>query len=381
MIGQGLTLVTGATGSGKTAFVVSELMAIKDRPLCVMGIPDLLIDHDVCPPVEQWVEQRPDPDDPSLLLPYFRFAPGSLVVLDEAQRVFRPRGSGSKVPDVVAAFETRRHTGVDFVLITQHPNLLDANVRRLVNRHIHIHTTFVGRYELEWVGLGDPEEKASRDLAARRRYSPPKKVFGLYKSSELHTKVVRRLPWQLFVLVVLLPALAVAGWYVYGRVITRMGGDVVEEAHVVERGFEKAVVREVGGRSAVRTAQDYVRDYTPRVVGLAHTAPVYDGLTRAVDVPTPSGCIKSKTRCKCYDQRGNEYPTTPEICEQIIHRYLFVDYVNPDQGRKDGGVSHGDRPAVRQDSRAGGDVSRGAVGSLASAGGSIAGVPLSGAVP
>lgn len=381
MIGQGLTLVTGATGSGKTAFVVAELMAIKDRPLCVMGIPELQIDHDVCPPLDQWVEQRSDPDDASLLLPYFRFAPGSLVVLDEAQRVFRPRGSGSKVPDVVAAFETRRHTGVDFVLITQHPNLLDANVRRLVNRHIHIHTTFLGRYELEWVGLGDPEEKASRDLAARRRYSPPKKAFGLYKSSELHTKVVRRPPWQAFALLVILPVLAVSAWWVYQRVNQRMGGEIAQDAKAVEGDVKKAVVRDFGGGGAVRTAQDYVRDYTPRVVGLAHTAPVYDGLTKAVDVPTPSGCIKSKTRCKCYDQRGNEYPTTPEICEQIIQRYLFVDYVNPDQGRKEGGSSHGNRPAVRQDGGAGGDVSRGAVGSLASAGGSIAGVPLSGPVP
>jgi zona occludens toxin len=117
-IGGGLTLITGNTGSGKTALCVKMMRDTPERPLFVMGIPELKLEHFKCPPVEEWTVLQPDPDDPSQLLPYFTFPENAIVVIDEAQRIFRPRSNGSKVPDYVAAFETRRHTGVDFVLLT-----------------------------------------------------------------------------------------------------------------------------------------------------------------------------------------------------------------------------------------------------------------------
>lgn len=353
-IGQGLTLVTGATGSGKTALVVSWLADMQgQRPVCVMGIPELKIDHQPAPPLEEWVEERPDKDDPSLLLPYFTFAPGSIVVLDEAQRVFRPRSTGAKVPAAVAAFETRRHTGCDFVLLTQHPGLLDANVRKLVNRHVHVHTTFMGSYLLEWPGLGAPDEASSRDIASRKRYKPDKRVFGLYKSAEVHTKVVRRRPKVLYVLLALIPVLGLLIWNIYGRMSERINPELAAaEKEVV--GDMRRVGRAVagGGQAVEVTGRTLAASFVPRVEGLLHTAPRYDGLTQAVAVPVPAGCIKSKNRCKCYDQRGNDYPTTPEVCEQIVQRYLFVDFqqdVNVAGVRSGKGYGDGrpDSPDVR----------------------------------
>lgn len=85
-----ITMVTGLPGSGKTAHVV-DLLAhhddYKGRPLFVMGIPDLQIEHNPTPPLAEWTELRPSPEDPQILLPYFTFPPGSVVVIDEAQRV------------------------------------------------------------------------------------------------------------------------------------------------------------------------------------------------------------------------------------------------------------------------------------------------------
>jgi len=188
-----ITIITGIPGMGKTSLLVSMMMEEQKkegggRPFFVMGVPDLQLDHSKCPPIKEWTERRPDPDDPELMLPYFTFPPNAIVVIDEAQRVYRPRAAGSKVPDHVAAFETHRHTGVDFWLLTQKPMLIDANIRELCGRHIHIRPTILGRYLYEWPEFADVKSKSDRDLASKRRFSPPKKAFGQYKSSVLHVK-------------------------------------------------------------------------------------------------------------------------------------------------------------------------------------------------
>ncbi len=219
-----ITLITGIPGMGKSAFVLSELITIKTRPLFIMGIPHLAIDHVRPPPIEEWTELRKDQDDENLLLPYFTFPPHSIVVIDEAQRVYRPRTAGSKVPDIVAAFETHRHLGIDFYLLTQSINLLDSNIRRLVGRHIDIRDTFLGRYRYEWKGLGEPESKASRDLANKTRYSLPKHVFKLYKSAEVHTTPIKPpISRKLKLIILVVIGLIIGGYLMYHRVLQRTG--------------------------------------------------------------------------------------------------------------------------------------------------------------
>ena len=156
-----ITLITGSPGMGKTSLVVSMLMdQPKDRPIFVDGIPDLKIPHHPAEgDVANWHQWLPV---------------GALLVIDEVQRIFRPRSTGSKVPDGVQAMETHRHNGQDLILITQSPLLLDSNIRRLVGRHIHIKQTPLGRYLYEWPEVGEPESKASRDRHQHKgTYAPP----------------------------------------------------------------------------------------------------------------------------------------------------------------------------------------------------------------
>ena len=134
-----ITLITGTPGSGKTAYAVSLLMEMAgSRPIYADGVPELVIDHQPCPPVSEWTYEADDPASATGKKISFTFPANSIVVIDECQRVFRPRSSGSKVPPEVAAFETHRHLGIDFILITQHPSLVDGNIRRLVGKHIHL---------------------------------------------------------------------------------------------------------------------------------------------------------------------------------------------------------------------------------------------------
>ena len=108
-----ITLLTGVPGSGKTSKIVYELQKETTRPIFVMGIPDLLLPHIPAPPVADWTVLEPAPEDPSIKRPSFTFPQNAIVVIDEAQNVYRPRPSGSKVPDIVAAFETHRHKGIE----------------------------------------------------------------------------------------------------------------------------------------------------------------------------------------------------------------------------------------------------------------------------
>jgi len=322
-------IVTGQPGSGKTALTVDMLAndpQFKGRPIFAMGIPDLKLPHIPCPPVEEWTETRQDKDDPTLELPYFTFPENALVVIDEAQRVYRPRPPGSKVPQEVAAFETHRHTGVDFILLTQHAGLLDSNIRKLVGRHIHIRVTPLGRYRYEWTELGDPESNSSRELAARSKFTLPKRSFDLYKSSELHTKIKVRMPAFVYVFGVALLSTIALGYYAYTRVDAR-----VNPVASVEK---KDTVEHQNGKQGIKTAglSGYLEERQPRLAGLAHTAPVYDEITKPVDAPYPTGCMATSKRCRCTDQQGNDYVTTDAICRQIVEHGMFKDWGQREPG-------------------------------------------------
>lgn len=190
-----ITMITGIPGMGKTSLLVSMLMKEAEkgeRPLFVMGIPDLKLEHNICPPIEEWTHKKSDTNDVSLMLDYYSFPPNSILVIDEAQRVFRSRSSGSKVPPIVSALETHRHTGLDIWLLTQKPLLIDSHVRELTQRHIHIKPTLLGRYLYEWPEFNDVNNKSNIADAAKRRFSPPKESFSLYTSSQKHTKQPKR---------------------------------------------------------------------------------------------------------------------------------------------------------------------------------------------
>lgn len=324
-------LVTGQTGGGKTALVVDMLANSEDfkgRPLFVMGIPELKLDHCTVPPVSEWTEFRVSPEDDSIHLPYFVFPEGSVIVIDEAQRVFRPRPVGSKVPPEVQAFETHRHTGVDFILLTQHPNLLDSNIRKLINRHIHIRVTALGRYSFEWTECGDPESTTSRQIAARKKYNLPRRSFDLYKSSQLHTKIERSIPLYVWMFGIALLMAAFLAAYGYKRVSDKVdGGQPVE---TINQAAGK-ITKPKSDSSSAKTPAQYIASHQPRIAGLAHTAPIYDSITTPTDAPFPVGCMISKGNCRCIDQQGNKYETTYSICIQIVQNGIFRSWSSKEQ--------------------------------------------------
>lgn len=335
-----ITLITGAPGNGKTALAVAMLLEERGaRPLFVSGIQELKIEHQPTPPVDDWTKEVPTLEDPNFTEHVFTFPPHSIIVIDEAQKLYRPRASSSKVPPYVAAFETHRHTGVDFWLITQHPGLLDSNIKKLVGRHVHIRSTPLGRYLYEWPECGDPDTKTSRQLSASRRYKLPKKVFGLYKSATVHLKHRFRIPVAVYLLIVALVIAAILGYFMYKRyrditdAPSPLPGATGSPAAPGASSPNLGSPVPPGQGKPQLTPQQYVQSLEPRLHQLAHTAPVYDEITRPTRVPVPAGCVSTPTRCQCYTQDATPYAVDESLCRQVVKGGLFLAF-EPEGQRK-----------------------------------------------
>ncbi len=219
-----INLITGTPGSGKTSyalkFMLDQLKGSK-RKIYVHGIPDLKIPHEQVYCSSKTCDHCGMLDvskiDPSLMADrWHEFAPiGAVYFLDEAQNIYRPRSSSSKVPESVAAFEVHRHKGIDFFLITQNPRLIDANIRALVSRHIHLKPTWAGRFQYEWPETKDSVQSTTD--AIRSTYKLDKKTFDLYKSASIHTKQKRVIPTALYVILLSFLALSFLSYKVYHR--------------------------------------------------------------------------------------------------------------------------------------------------------------------
>lgn len=215
-----LILFTGVPGMGKTAYIVDKLIeeAAKGRRIFVSGIPELQIIHEVAGDVCEWHEgtwlkiNHYDPfhESEEGWRPRDDGEPasdcGALLVIDECQRYFRPRPSGSKVPDYIQALEVHRKQGLDIWLISQRPGQVDSHVRGLCKKHYGIWKNWLGRYLYEWSQVSNIESKTERDTAKRSRYKIPKRAFDYYKSAEVHTDAAKHsvpLAAQIFIVLFL----------------------------------------------------------------------------------------------------------------------------------------------------------------------------------
>jgi zona occludens toxin len=318
-----ITLITGTPGAGKTALALSMLLEEgKNRPLFVSGVKDLKVEHQTLPEPSLWTHYIPAPETPEGRKCVFDLPSGAIVLVDEAQNVYRPRGTGKAVPDYVAALETHRHGGLEIWLVTQHPALLDANVRKLITRHVHIKRTILGTRKLfEWTDeVGDVENRQSRQLAAARRYKPPKKVFSLYTSATEHIKTKRRIPIYAYVFVACICGVLGLSYYGYRSYQSKFGDR--PQATLKGNGGPGP-----GADASTRTGPgpttpgplSWAEQQTPRVASLPHTAPVFDGITAPKSAPFPSACLSNGPRCTCYTDQATVLPMVDDkLCRQIV---------------------------------------------------------------
>jgi zona occludens toxin len=326
-----ITFITGGPGLGKTALAVSMLLdEYPGRPV-FSNINELQLEHSPLPKLDEWTRQVVN--DQGTVEDVFTFPVGSVVVIDECQKFYRPRASGSKVPPYVAAFETHRHEGIDFILITQGSRLVDGNIRSLIKggRHIFLKSSYLGRYRYEKSECINEDDRASYGLAAKRKYTLPKKAFKLYKSSELHTKPPRpRLPLAAFVVVL-------AG--AVGLGLTWRASARISEAITPENEVNTGAATVAGAERLTRAPVPVLAAVPLRIVEAMTplddhnplSAPLYSEKLPQVTPPEIVGCIASSRACSCFSQQATPiWVPEPQCRDRAAGRY-YDPYRHPTQ--------------------------------------------------
>ena len=323
-----IILQTGVPGAGKTSSVVNMLMndesythftdkdgVKKKRPLFVNGIPELKIEHEELS--DDQIREKPFQD----FLPY-----GSLVIIDEAQRLMGTRSAATKVPQYIEALAMHRHHGLDIVLITQHPSFLDSFVRRLVQRHMHVSIKPVGRKLYEWNECVDqPDSSVNIAKAIERTFVVPKKSFGMYKSAEVHTKPKRRIPKSLVFVVLFIPLLIGFTLYTINNMSKRFGEDerqatTVAAASDVSVGAPQAQ----SGPMPQQTGSLKPEDLVPTLAEKPESKPIYDSVRQVKTFEYIAGCVDGgKSGCTCYSSQGTPLKEiTKVMCQDYARNGL-----------------------------------------------------------
>lgn len=178
-----ITLVTGVPGAGKTLYAVSTILdnLKTDSPRPVFSNIDGL-DYDAlkCFPLSE-----------AQIFDLRQFSDMSaIIIIDECQRFYPPRPSGSKVPEYISYFNVHRHDGLDIILITQGPKLIDRQIRDVVGEHIHFSRPFNMKknFMYRWSSCNDDPEPSRTESNAVKTMQPLNKdVFKFYKSTVENT--------------------------------------------------------------------------------------------------------------------------------------------------------------------------------------------------
>jgi zona occludens toxin len=307
-----ITLITGLPGSGKSLFTlktVNDLAVKENRQVYYFGIPELTLNWILMDSPESWVD-----------LPT-----GSIFVIDECQSTFRPRGNGSAVPRHVSEFETHRHKGLDAFLITQHPMLIDGNLRRLVGRHFHV-VRFYGFAKSKIHEFNQVRENVDKSLknSIENHFLYPKEVYSWYKSADLHT-VKKRIPMRL-VMMFLLPMLLIGIFYYGYTTMKKVTSypDLTQPKNVLSANGNINQPAQIQPQKL-----NYIQARTSIVPDLPMSAPIYEKVVEPVTAPYPAACIYSKFKgCKCFTQQGTTYKTDQLTCLNVVNNGFFIDFNN-----------------------------------------------------
>jgi zona occludens toxin len=337
-----ITLITGAPGSGKTLYCVDKLLqslvgtvvsgedesgaVLQIERIIYSNISGLVLPHVLVDRV--WLEAL-----------QVNRTVGCVVAYDEVQRVWPNRPTGSKKPPAVEYLETHRHDGIDLILLTQNPQLLDPAVRALVGRHLHVRklaalpTALIYEWDACSSGLN------FKNALKKTSYLYSRKAFNLYQSARLHTQQTRSLPSVLWIAVFGL----VASFFLIPRFfvnLTERAKSTSVPSSALPASFNSAALAAPGERRylsfpasaapAAMSSSDYLDTLQPRYLGLPHTASRYDGITVPSTAPVPAACIASKSQgCICYSQTATRLIVPQTTCRNIVAHGLFVDFNLP----------------------------------------------------
>ncbi|GAB2879470.1 hypothetical protein GCM10027046_04290 [Uliginosibacterium flavum] len=346
-----IEMTTGLPGSGKTLHTIWRLKALSEkenRPIYYHGINNLQLPWLPLADPEKWYECEPN----------------SIIIIDEAQKIFRPMTPGAGVPLHISKMEDHRHSGIDLVLITQMPMLLHKNCRMLTGRHLHVVRMFGAHRSVihEWAECRENPKQRKDSVSTVWNY--PREVFDYYKSAEVHTHKTR-IPariWFMFAAPIIAAGLF---WFSYQKISGISSPKTVLSAsspQVLPGARPLSSPPGQQSEGSVLTTAQYLESRTPRVADLAFSAPVYDRVTAPVTAPYPAACVLMRGECRCYSQQGTILSVSAEMCGQIVKKGFFVAWDTADKTKlKSTPPTAADAASAAGGKVGGGEVSGGAI--------------------
>ena len=334
-----LTIVTGTPGAGKSLFTLwkikkefrDDVDPSEQREIYVNGIPELDYEY-------FGADELVDPEK------WYELPEGSIVVIDEAQRIFPQRPPSIPVPNKCRQFETHRHRGFDVFVTTQDATTLDVHLRKLAGRHFHIKRTLGQEvatvYEYDQYQKDPTDHFTKKESVSQAPWKYPKELYEKYKSATLHT-VKKRYPLKLFIIPVALLCIFLLGKLAFNTLmedkeVIEAAGDQVES----DSGMPGGILEKM----AAFDITAYISQFKPTVPGLEHSAPVYQKLFKARTFPKPYCIIYQKSHegpideaCMCKTQQGTAYDTADSNCRYWAHNGFFDptrDERKGEQGRR-----------------------------------------------
>ena len=324
-----ITLITGKPRIGKTAFAVELLMFdefYKGRKI-FSNINGLLIEHHKPPEGHSWEDMHE----------WLKWKEniGSVVIYDEVQYLFPTRSNGSKMPENVAFLNVHGHYGIDMILITQSPKLLDVNLREVVNKHIHIAANKMGGLtRLEWNEVAlNPTSQSRNALSSSHKIN--QKVFEYYKSAEVHTAHSHvKSRWyyviiaMLFILPCILGLVGFMGYKMYQGYKEKAGITAQAEEKKEDTGFKNPLdpesQKEMMPQSGIQGQNLKPEDFVPTIAEKPESKPIYNGVRQVKTFERIAACIEGgKTGCTCYsDQATPLKEVTKEMCRKYARNGL-----------------------------------------------------------
>ncbi len=320
-------LFTGQPGAQKTANMIHFVMTDSQ----FQGRPVFFFNINACT-VPNWVELSLEEVER-----WYELPEGSVILIDEGQELFRPQKWDKAKSETVTRLEKHRHKGYDILMTTQHPMLINADVRRQVQQHRHYKKPFGLKSSAQvWERcVDDPNDYHMKKEASSVSGSVPKEVFTLYKSTVLNTHKARP-PKKLYFFAAALVgfiALAINFYLGMNDPSPTQPQTATSEASITDSitGFVKPAASAKAEEKGFQPfypldPTKYAQMFTPRIDGIPSSAPIYDELVKPTVAPKTRcfGFMRDgEYQCRCVTQQMTPVEMEYDQCVYVVNNGLW----------------------------------------------------------
>lgn len=221
--------------------------------------------------------------------------------------------------------------------MTQHPSQLDIFVRNLVSKHVHLERKALGMKQYTWykcvTSLDNPAGVSGVESA---NWKPPKEAFKYYKSASLHQKFKKKVPFAVWMLIVILGFMAWKGFNLY-QIYQKNTGQVEQvEESTANSEMVKAVEQAASQENTQGRIADNLKpeDFVPVLAEKPESKPIYNGVRQVKTFEYIAGCVDGgKSGCTCYSSQGTPLKEiTKAMCKDYAKNGLpFNPYKDEQQ--------------------------------------------------